>query len=462
MQNSIKWFSSLLIVMLLTCCEKFTKVDGPVDLVGNDDVFRNDTLATAAVTGIYSKIMVVTATFMNGGITVATGLTSDELVYNSTGTSSLEFYNNSISTSNAFIKTNLWLNAYNLLYQTNACIGGLIDSKTLRAETKQQLLGECYVLRAMMYYHLINLFGKVPLILGTDYEKNAVEPRASHASIVAQIKTDLSTAAGLLNPAYPTPEKVRINRWAATALFARVCLYTGNWEEAENAAGTVIQQGGYTLESKLDKVFVKDSRETIFQIMPVFYGFSSTEGNVFVPGSSATALPTYSISNYQMNAFEMGDKRVVEWVGSKSVNGKLYTFPYKYRLRSNFVNPVISEYYVVFRLAEQYLIRAEARANQMSLQGAIEDLDTIRSRAGLPMIDPAISKEDLLNVIYRERQTELFAEWGMRWYDLKRLKLSDLVLRSRKSAWEATDTLFPIPSSEIELNRNLSQNDGYK
>jgi hypothetical protein len=125
---------------------------------------------------------------------------------------------------------------------------------------------------------------------------------------------------------------------------------------------------------------------------------------------------------------------------------------------------VLSEYYMVLRLAEQYLIRAEARAHLRNLPGAIADLDSIRNRAGLPLIsitNPAITREELLIAIQQERQTELFAEWGHRWFDLKRTKQADAVLKDRKSSWNSTDTLYPVPASERILNPNLTQNDGY-
>ena len=80
---------------------------------------------------------------------------------------------------------------------------------------------------------------------------------------------------------------------------------------------------------------------------------------------------------------------------------------------------------MVMRLAEQFLIRAEARAMQGDLEGAIADLDMIRGRAGLPLIadiNAGISKEELLTSILEQRKKELFTEWGHRWLDIKRLK----------------------------------------
>jgi hypothetical protein len=115
---------------------------------------------------------------------------------------------------------------------------------------------------------------------------------------------------------------------------------------------------------------------------------------------------------------------------------------------------------MMLRLAEQYLIRAEARAQLENIPGAQEDLNAIRSRAGLPDTD-ADDKASLLLAIERERQAELFAEGGHRWLDLKRTNRADAVLGPLKADWQTPDALFPIPDAERQLNPNLTQNDGY-
>jgi len=119
----------------------------------------------------------------------------------------------------------------------------------------------------------------------------------------------------------------------------------------------------------------------------------------------------------------------------------------------------------VFRLAEMYLIRSEARARMGDIENAVADLDSIRSRAGIPLLSqiaPAIGQDDLLVAIAKERRMELFAEWGHRWLDLKRTNNADAVLGSVKSQWQVYDVLYPIPQSERNKNVKLgSQNEGY-
>ena len=113
---------------------------------------------------------------------------------------------------------------------------------------------------------------------------------------------------------------------------------------------------------------------------------------------------------------------------------------------------------------EQYLIRAEARAKQQNISGAISDLDIIRKRSGLELIadrNPTISEEEVLTIIMEERRKELFTEWGHRWLDLKRTNRAEEALGDNNSFWQNTDVFYPIPSEERMKNPNLSQNDGY-
>ena len=118
---------------------------------------------------------------------------------------------------------------------------------------------------------------------------------------------------------------------------------------------------------------------------------------------------------------------------------------------------------MVLRLAEQYLIRAEARAQQnTNLTGAIDDLNIIRERAGIPDLLTSLDQPQVLSAVAHERQTELFAEWAHRWLDLKRRDQADVVLSAIKSTWKPTAILYPIPVTELQSDPNLVQNAGYQ
>jgi hypothetical protein len=131
----------------------------------------------------------------------------------------------------------------------------------------------------------------------------------------------------------------------------------------------------------------------------------------------------------------------------------------KYKQESSTGSSV--EYSILFRLAEQYLIRAEARAYQGDLIGAKADLNKIRSTAGLSNTS-AVTAEEILTDILNQRRFELFTEFGQRFFDLKRTGKLDEALSLSKFGWNSTDSLWPLPALELSANPNLNpQNQGY-
>jgi len=129
---------------------------------------------------------------------------------------------------------------------------------------------------------------------------------------------------------------------------------------------------------------------------------------------------------------------------------------------------VVTEYEMVMRLGEQYLIRAEAEANGAGggFGSAVNDLNTIRNRAGLP--NTAATQSTILTAIQHERQVELFTEYGHSWLDLKRTGNINMVMGNPGNAcamkggtWNTDWQWYPIPLSELQSNPNLTQNTGY-
>ncbi len=442
-------------LILVASCRKFTDVGTPRTQLTGATVFTSDGTAIAAMTGIYSKMMGTSSSFMNTQVSLLPGLSADELTNYSTNTSQGEFYSNALSTTNFNIML-LWRDIYVYLFQVNAVIEGLTGSTGLTAGVKSQLEGEARFFRALCYFHLVNLFGDVPYVVTTDYRTNALVARAHVSDIYQKIISDLKDAQGLLPGSYSTVERVRPVKWAATALLARTYLYTGDWVNAEAAATSVINNSAaYNLVKNPDSVFLKNSNEAIWQLMPVVPGINTYEGNVFI----LTGMPTsVAISNALLNAFEPGDVRKTSWTKSITIGTSTYYYPYKYKIKAG--TPV-TEYSMVLRLAEQYLIRAEARAQQNNISGAVADLNILRSRAKLADLPVSLSKSQSLAAVEQERRVELFTESGHRWMDLKRTGRADVVFGPIKPGWKPTAVLYPVPQSELQNNPNMTQNAGY-
>src|SRR5690606_33646492 len=171
------------------------------------------------------------------------------------------------------------------------------------------------------YWHLVNVFGDVPLILSTNYKENALISRTNIITVYEQIKADLLQSRELLSAEYPSNGRFRANQYVAATLLARVCLYMEEWEEAAEHASEVINSKEYRLVEDLDGVFVANSTEAIWQLTMDGQIFNSIEGNRFVPVLTGTTLPTYPLTDRLVEAFEAGDDRQAHWVGSKVVNG---------------------------------------------------------------------------------------------------------------------------------------------
>jgi hypothetical protein len=267
----------------------------------------------------------------------------------------------------------------------------------------------------------------------------------------------LQQAAQLTQQTYYSAGRVRPNRATINALLAKIYLYNGQWAEASRTASAVLNQNDYSLNVPIGNVFLKGSPSTIWQFNAKLEGNNTDFGTTFIFTDGPP--PFAALKNELIGIFEAGDNRRSAWIGTVSDGSSTWYYPEKYD--QNTSTGTSLEYPIVFRIQEQYLIRAEARARQGEIIGAKEDLDAIRSAAGLAP-SGATSQQQLIDAIMRERRVELFTEYGNRFYDLKRTGILDYALGSIKPGWNDTDALWPLPDTELRANICLHpQNPGY-
>lgn len=485
--NIIKQLTRLFLLLGISTigCKKFVQIGPPTTQLAATSVFSTSAAATSAQMAIYIKMFNNNESY---NMAQAGGLLSDELTSYSQTTTQMQYYTNNIS---AMSGLGPWNNAYNYIYQANAIIEGLQNNAAISPAIANQLTGESKFLRAFWHFYLTNLYGDVPLVLTTDYRLNGSIARSSQAAVYQQIIADLQSAQSMLNTNYvdvtdtvTTTERVRPNKAAAEALLARVYLYTTKYSLAEQQATLVINNPAYSLCPNLsgttNSVFLKNSSEAIWQIQTPIPSNSYNTGDGFgfyLPSAPATgSTNSATISPQLQSSFESGDQRLVQWVGVYNATPTLkYYFPYKYHSYNIAATSLLAttEYTMILRLAEQYLIRAEARAQQGNMTGAAADLNIIRARAGLTASTVLTSTSTLtqaMTAILHERQLELFTEWGHRWLDLNRTGATASVMGSPGNVfnakggvgtWNATQQLFPISQSERNNDANLTQNPGY-
>lgn len=470
-----QYFLIFIVALSFSECKKFVQVDPPVTSITGATVYNNSTSAAATVTSIYDNMVANTALSSGGAsIGLLEGCAADELTnYSSTNTIIPPFYLNHLNSTNS--DPGWWSELYKEIYVANAVIEGLASSSGVSQASKAQLTGEAKFMRAFLLFYAVNLYGDVPLVTSTNYQQNNVAKRTPARQVYQQIIRDLTDAQSLLSNNFVDPygkvitARVRPNKGAATALLARTYLYINQWDSAEIQASTIVNSTGTYSLSSLNSVFLANSTEAIWQFQPVYPGLNNWDARFYVltsaPGTGSTNV---AISSNLMNSFEAGDLRATKWVGTFTRDSTTYYyFPYKYKIWTVNPNVPATEYTTVLRLGEQYLIRAEARAQQGNIQGAQADLNVIRTRAGLPNTS-ANDKASLLAAILHERQVELFSEWGHRWFDLIRTGNINSVMggpgnvcRTKGGSWAPEWALMPIPASEIRINPNLTQNAGY-
>lgn len=459
-------------------CKKLIEVEAPFTSLNAENVYSDDATAAAVLSGIYGQLSAANRnsfTFNNylTNITFFAGLSADELtLYDVNNSFLLPYYTNSLNSANA---PYYWDNIYPIIFTANSAISGLTNNSILSPNVQQQLMGEAKFIRAFSYFYLVNLYGGVPLVLTTDPDNNSRLPRSSVDDIYSQIIHDLEEATSLLSENFLSGsvktivrERVRPTKWAALALLAKVYLYRQKFSLADSLSTVIIQNGALFSLNSLEDVFLKNSSEAIWQLQCVTNTLGNTgEGQTFVlPKDGVDVLGSYPVylSKYVVNSFEVGDLRKLKWIDSISTDQGVIYYPFKYKSGNLTPDKTTTEYLMVLRLAEIYLIRSEARAQLNDLYGAQADLNLIRNRAGLGNT-LSNNKDDLLTEILAERQRELFVEWGNRWLDLKRSNtingiMSNVTLE-KGGTWNSNWQYYPISNSLLLTDHNLMQNDGY-
>lgn len=450
-------FTILILGIGLFGCTDFVEVGPPKNILVSETVFDDPATVESALANIYFKMREQGMVSGNFGLTTGLGIYSDELDYYGFDTGYSQLYLHNVLPSNDVI-TGWWSQAYNLIYSANDVIKGVENSRNLTAMEKDRFTGQALFVRCYTYSLLTALYGDVPYITVTDYSENNVAVRTPDAKVNENILSDLLLATDLLEGADITSEeRVVPDQWAAKALLARMYLKAENWEQAASMATELIDN--FMLETNLTNVFLKESPETIWQLKDGENPKNTQIANQliirFIPGQ------TYSLTDGLSAAFETDDLRKIFWTDTLSDTDNAITLRFANKYKATLIETESLEYSILFRLAEQYLIRAEARARSGDISGAILDLNTIRNRAGLP--DTNVDTQDeLMDAILQERRVELFTEQGLRWFDLKRTGNAGDALSTIKMNWKPTDILLPVPETELEINPNLlPQNPGY-
>ena len=419
----------------------------PDNYISDAAVIQTLSSAKAALNGAYHDL--ASSSYYGGQyFDAGVNLAAD----NVTWTGSLNYYydfdTHQYSAENQLLSY-AWYAIYATVNQTNQVINKVTVLNDGSESERRRIIAEATVIRSLAFFDLARTWGNIPVVKQATSSPTQFDGvKQTKAKDVYQLVVDDVLA--IYNDLSESSDRVHVTRSAADAFLARVYLYLEQWDKAEQYASKVIDNGNYALGTIQDLIDDKETAESIWEL-----AYSSSFTN---------QQSTYWRSPDQGGRHEWGpSKELVQLLADPTVGGDRKAF------YQDFSSAQVPDYFVgtlyhrstldddviIFRLAEQYLIRAEARANQQNVSGALSDLNIIRRRANISEIVDVASTQELLNLIADERRVELALE-PHRWFDLIRTGKAESVLGIK-----TYQTIFPIPYNDIQADKDLVQNDNY-
>jgi starch-binding outer membrane protein, SusD/RagB family len=438
--------------------------------IATDEAFSNPVNAEAALNGLYNEAQLV----YNWRAQTIGELASDLV-------QSIDTWDN-FNVIDEFRQTpdnteidDLYTQIYRTIDLANNIIAFAPTVPGLSQESINDMQGQAYTFRGMMYFELVKYFGGIPgkygefgVVIETEPSigvgEDAYKERASLQDTWNQVRSDLEMGESML-PASRSSNflsRSRLTKAAATAMLARYHLYLDNWTEAEAKATEVINQSSFELVVPFSDIFRTDfSTESIFEMHYNVVDFSGFR-QWYYPASlnGRGGLSFHAPFAEELLARQGTDERSNLIALNPAFGGVYYSTKFDELQNASNV-PVL-------RIAEMYLIRAEARANLGNVTGGLEDLNAVRNRAGLGDVT-AGNGEQLVDLILDERRFE-FAIEGHRFFDMTRTGravevFSNIPRTTGSGTYAIGDSeryIFPIPNSEIFTNPNMEQNQAYR
>lgn len=406
----------------------------------------------------------------------------------------LELDNLSCQSNNGLIN-DLWISYFDIVSGANYSIHQMpLFEETLINSSDRlyalQCQGEVKTIRAYAYFNLTRIFGRVPIVdTVLTADQLASVSQASKEQLYTFIEKDLLEAIEVLPASYTKDWAGRINKFTAMALKAKVHLYQAEWDSVASLTDRIIASGRYSLLPDFRGVFSIDgenSRESLFEVQSSTLGKSTGDQTfleyAYVQGPRGNnpsnmqgwgfCTPSQNLINFYTDRGEIirpattllyrgtitpeGDS-IKTIVTNPVYNGKVYT-PSIYN-NWNFNGYGFDHNVRIIRYADILLMYAEAKVNGATVvtaSGLLADdaVNLVRDRAGLLPLTGVTAAQ-----IWDERRAE-FAMEEDRFPDLVRTGQAASALAS-KGFVTGKHEVYPIPSAQMQLNPNLTQNSGY-
>jgi hypothetical protein len=445
---------AVVLLQFMVSCDSQLEID-PKQGQDYNEVIKTESGVTDVLTGAYS--ILASSDLYGGGILISGDLMgqsaddNSDLEWKGSFSNYSEMYRKTLHANNISVDQ-IWTNGYAVI---NACNTVIDNIDKVEDPVKQKsMIAEATFIKSLVYFDLVRLYalpyeaGKSNDQLGVVIRNKAVSNFSQDFSVErSSVKKVYDLIITGLNNAYqdlPADNGFYANKYAAKGLLARVYLQQGNFAAARDAAHVVIQNSGNALSTSYSAAFNHDGNQTedVFAIQITSQTGSNELNEFYASQDNGGRGGDIILTQKYLDKFDDPNdaRRNFNYVTG---NGEILTSKYN----NEFGNVV------VIRLAEMYLIRAEANLMMGTVLGdtPLNDLNHLRKRA-TPLKYDSVSQA----LIQRERELELGME-GFAIHDLKRTQSSlraDLPYNSNK-------LVFPIPLSEKDTNTKITQNPGY-
>ena len=487
--KSIALFLPVCLLVTLSGCKKILEVN-PLSSITDATYFHSEGDFEPYVTGIYTFMR----TFANN---VTYGTERGEELIQASNSRFTVAWSQVITPSSGSINYNDW---YKAIGNCNLLLEKIKDFPfASNPDTRKRILAETYGLRAYFYFYLTRIIGDAPLMLQAVVNENVpLLPRSPATDVMKQINSDLDSAILLYKTmsnfsASSYPSKYRFSYGAVQALKADAKLWSaevlGGGDADLNDAITAISEvesTGVSLNADFKNVVGLRAPANPEIILSAYYNRDETGNNYAV-----NALPFISIvqgalnldsipycfsSSYGQGAYQISplskslfdaypdDERIpFTWVTQRDPGGTGVSWITKYPGTKYSDDRIPDNDLIIYRLADIYLLKAEAYAGLNQTDLAIPYLDKVRERAGIPDYSGPVDKQSVEKAILDERGRELYFE-NKRWYDLVRFYKNgtlDIYNYIPNLIGKTTPLYWPLNSTVLGNNSMLVQTEGY-
>ena len=488
---------SLFVLISFVRCDSLLEED-PRSLLAPDNFYNSDAELKAAVNGIYATY------FNDAGLYNVVGLSrfyqfgSDEINPNRLGGEGLIYSLYTLS-EGVNDSRNTWQALYRVIQDCNLVLNRIEGNANISDEAAQTMRGEVLFLRALAYYHVTNRWGDAPYYreylpidevqaLGR-FEKNQIQ---------LDMISDLQEAQDLLPETHPDSELGRATKWAAATLESKFHMVRSDWQKMRDKSVEIINQSSHALLDDYGDVFAdypspEWNAEIIFQFDYVKDLAGQRRTDFFTPRirdepakssdraalEAALSARNEGFTGYglaiptpeMVNTYPMDDLRR-PWNVVTNYLGYDLAFPYIAKLwnpdQLNSPRGNHGDNYIVFRLADIYLMAAEAENELNGPANAYQYINKVRERAYEP--DKPLSgltQEEFRQAVRDERKWELMGEdhrrldlirWGILVETIQNTQFNSSFSDANINV-KPHHVLWPIPIEELTLNPALLESD---